>query len=80
MGQVSFKWRIESGYTFALGYANNLKDGFIDYDSATLDSGASPEIELLNVSSPVDGFETRTYGLKNDVTEPRVFLRLRVNE
>lgn len=78
MGQVSFKWRVDSGYDFALGYANNFTGGFIDYDSTTLDSGASPKIELINVSGPVDGFETRTYGLKDGVTEPKVFLRLQV--
>lgn len=78
-GQFSFTWRVDSGYDFSIGFSTDLKGGFTYYDSATLDSGSSPDLELIGTSGPIDGIETRTYGVRDSVTDPNVFLRLKVN-
>lgn len=78
-GRISFNWRVDTTNDFSLGYSNDLNAGFTYYDSSTLDSGSSPKLELIGTSDPVDGFETRTYGVRDSVTDPNVFLRLLVN-
>ncbi len=78
-GRVSFDWRIDSGYDFALGYSSDLTAGFTYYDAATLDGDASPELEHIGTSGTVDGFETRSYKVRDSVSDPDVFLRLQVN-
>lgn len=78
-GQISFNWRIDSGYDFSIGYSVDLTLGFTDYTSATLDGDSSPVLEHIGTNGPVDGFETRHYGVRESVTSHSVFLRLLVD-
>lgn len=78
-GQFSFPWRVDSGYDFSIGFSTDLGTGFTYYDSATLDGGSSPELKFIGNSGPDEnGIETRSYGLRDTVTDPSVFLRLQV--
>jgi len=76
--EISFPWRIDGGYDFAVGFSTDLTAGFTFYDSATLDAGSSPELEHAGTSAPVDGFETRSYRVRDSIDAAAVFLRLRV--
>jgi autotransporter-associated beta strand protein len=78
-GQISFDWRIGTGYDFSIGFSTDLTAGFTYYDSATLDAGSSPELEHIGTTAPVNELETRTYRVRDSVTAPQVFLRLQVN-
>lgn len=78
-GQISFDWRIGTGYDFSIGFSTDLNAGFTYYDSATLDAGSSPDLEHVGTTAPVNELETRTYRVRDSVTAPQVFLRLQVN-
>lgn len=79
IGQISFDWRIGTGYDFSIGFSTNLTAGFTYYNSATLDAGSSPVLEHIGTTAPVNELETRTYRVRDSVTAPQVFLRLQVN-
>jgi hypothetical protein len=78
-GQISFDWRIDTGYDFSIGFSTDLTAGFVYYNSATLDAGSSPDLEHVGTTAPVNELETRTYRIRDSVTAPQVFLRLQVN-
>ncbi|WP_269524471.1 fibronectin type III domain-containing protein [Coraliomargarita parva] len=77
-GQFSFIWRTNSGFDFAIGYSEDLVAGFTYYDSSTLDSDLSPELELIGTSTIDSEFETRTYGIRDSVTSDKVFIQLQI--
>ena len=74
--QISFNWQVDSGFKFSIGYTEDLSIGFTYYDSATLDNDLSIELQHDNITSPSDGFETRTYSIRDNVDTSKAFFRL----